>query len=139
MYKRILAPLLLESIKKYAVITLLGPRQSGKTTLAKQVFPDYAYYSLEDPDIRLLATSDPRSFLTQAEDKVIFDEIQRVPQLTSYIQTIVDNDLSKTRKFILTGSNGLLLSDSISQTLAGRTDLFKLLPLSSFQMLQRTK
>jgi len=136
MYKRTISKQLIESLKKYPVLTLLGPRQSGKTTLVRDIFNDYDYQSLEDPDIREMAAFDPRGFLGQLSEFAILDEIQRVPELTSYIQTIVDEP-SNSRKFILTGSNGLLLVDTVTQTLAGRTELFELYPLSVSEITQK--
>ena len=122
-----------ESIKnmsgKYPVITITGPRQSGKTTLAKAMFPDFQYFSLEDPDIRELALTDPRKFLSKIKIGIILDEIQRAPVLLSYIQTIVDSENNNNR-FILTGSHQFELLDSINQSLAGRTVIFKLMPFS---------
>ena len=129
MYSRLIARQLTEALEYYPVLTLLGPRQSGKTTLVRQLFSHFEYRSLEDPDIREFAASDPRGFLGQLDHRVILDEIQRVPELTSYIQSIVDEP-GNSRQYILTGSNGSLLVDSVSQTLAGRTELFELFPLS---------
>ncbi|MYH01541.1 MAG: ATP-binding protein, partial [Nitrospira sp. SB0675_bin_23] len=112
----------------YPVVTLTGPRQSGKTTLVQALFGEYRYLSLEAPDVRARAIRDPRSFLTQS-DRLILDEIQRVPELLSYIQVLVDVD-SLPGRFILTGSQNLLLMESVSQTLAGRTAFLRLYPLS---------
>ncbi len=120
---------LIESCKTFPVVTITGPRQSGKTTLLKNVFPDMKFVSLEDPDIRQLATSDPRSFLNQSDSGMIIDEIQRVPELVSYIQGIVDN-FQKPGYYILSGSQQLELSQTISQSLAGRTAIFRLLPFT---------
>ena len=89
MIKRQISKQILKYLKQYPVVSLTGPRQSGKTTLIRSSFPDYKYYSLEDPDIRILAQYDPRSFLGSG-DKMIIDEVQRVPELFSYIQTITD-------------------------------------------------
>lgn len=114
---------------QYPVLTITGPRQSGKTTLVKSIFKDYQYYSLEDPDVRELALNDPRGFLKQIKGGVILDEIQRSPELLSYIQGLVDSS-RKSGQFILTGSHQLELQNSISQSLAGRTGLLKLLPFS---------
>ena len=136
MYTRTLSNLLTSSLESYPVLTLLGPRQSGKTTLVRYLFNHFDYQSLEDPDIREIARSDPRGFLRQLSNNVILDEFQRVPELTSYIQTLVDAPKSK-RKFVLTGSNGLLLIDSITQSLAGRTELFSLYPLSVSEIIQK--
>ncbi|MFC1477840.1 ATP-binding protein [Candidatus Margulisiibacteriota bacterium] len=114
---------------QYPVITITGPRQSGKTTLVKKVFPNIPYYSLEDPDIRELAINDPRGFLQKSSEKMILDEIQRAPELLSYIQGIVD-EKNINGQFILTGSQQFELVDSINQSLAGRTALLKLLPFT---------
>lgn len=138
MYQRKLANHLKASLKNMDVITILGPRQSGKTTLVKYLFPSFEYRSLENPDERALATQDPKGFLNGLGKNCILDEFQRVPQLSSYIQGIVDEPENK-RKFILTGSNGLLLVDSITQTLAGRTELFELLPLSYQELVDKNK
>ncbi|MDZ4199609.1 MAG: ATP-binding protein [Kiritimatiellia bacterium] len=115
--------------KEYPVVTLLGPRQAGKTTLARMTLPDYAYSNLEEPDVRHLAEEDPRAYLAQFSSNVIIDEIQRVPQLLSYIQGIVDAQGTAGR-FVLTGSHQLQLREAISQSLAGRTAILKLLPFS---------
>lgn len=116
--------------KQYPVLAILGPRQSGKTTLAKALFKDYVYVSLEDLDTRQRAKNDPRSFLQQGSSTgLILDEVQNVPELLSYIQTIVDAT-QKPASFIITGSQNILVHEAISQTLAGRIALFTLLPLS---------
>lgn len=120
---------LIESYNTFPVVTITGPRQSGKTTLLKNIFPDKKYLSLEDPDTRQLAVSDPRSFLNQSDTGLIIDEIQRVPELVSYIQGIVDN-LQRPGYFILSGSQQFELSQTISQSLAGRTAILRLLPFS---------
>ncbi|RZK67043.1 MAG: ATP-binding protein, partial [Pedobacter sp.] len=113
---------------KFPILALTGPRQSGKTTLLKELFKDYRYISLENPDIRAFATDDPNGFLNEYSENVILDEIQRVPSIFSYIQTKVDE--SKTMgQYILSGSQNFHLINSITQTLAGRVALFKLLPL----------
>ena len=121
------------TLKKYAntfrAVALLGPRQSGKTTLVKAVFPNKPYVSFEDSDIREYAQSDPRSFLNQYNDGAIFDEIQRVPDLMNYLQGVIDES-NKKGMFILTGSHNLLLHSQISQSLAGRVGVLSLLPLS---------
>ncbi len=123
---------------QYPVITLTGPRQSGKTTLSRNLFPDKAYINLEQPDQRRLVLEDPRGFLKQYPDGAILDEIQRTPELPSYIQGIVD-DNDKTGMFILTGSQQLEISQSISQSLAGRTAMVKLLPLSTKELFSYKK
>jgi predicted AAA+ superfamily ATPase len=129
MINRSIQPLLLELSATYPVITITGPRQAGKTTLAKMAFPDYNYCNLEHPEIRLLAQQDPKSFFMQFQAPVIIDEIQRVPELLSYIQVDVDNK-GENGMYILTGSQQFNLSASISQSLAGRTALLTLLPFS---------
>ena len=119
----------------YPVIAILGPRQSGKTTLAQSIFKDYEYISLEDTDSRDGAKEDPRGFLNdyQGSKGVIIDEVQNVPELLSYIQTKVDKNKKKGH-FILTGSQNFLLSQAISQTLAGRVAIFTLLPFSTDEL-----
>ncbi|MFH1504740.1 MAG: ATP-binding protein [Candidatus Omnitrophota bacterium] len=125
-------------IKQYPIVTITGPRQSGKTTLCKMLFPKWRYLSLEDIDIRNYARSDPRAFLEEHLDKgVILDEIQRVPELTSYIQTIVD-EKKKEGLFVLTGSQNFELLNTISQTLAGRTALATLLPFSYSEVYKKS-
>lgn len=127
-----------ESIKKlttkYPVIALTGPRQSGKTTLLKQMFPEYEYLSLENPDVREFAETDTKGFLKRYSKYVIFDEAQRVPALFSYIQGIVDES-GIMGQFILSGSQNFHLLQNISQSLAGRVALFRLFPFD-FQELR---
>lgn len=114
---------------KMPIISITGPRQSGKTTLAKQCFPDYDYTNLENPDLFATAKSDPRLFLSQHKKGLIIDEAQLMPELFSYIQTISDEN-NKPGEFILTGSQNFLLSEKISQSLAGRVFVTHLLPFS---------
>ncbi len=114
--------------KMYSVIVVTGPRQSGKTTLCKEVFKDYHYVNLEDISLRNLILTSPKAFLKQYKKGLILDEVQNVPELLSYIQVIVDED--ETAKFILTGSNNFALMESVTQSLAGRSAVFSLLPLS---------
>ncbi len=128
MFQRHLASALQAAAAAYPVVTLTGPRQSGKTTLVRSLFADYRYLSLEAPDIRMRATEDPRGFLAQG-DRLILDEIQRAPDLLSYIQGLVDED-DRPGRFVLTGSQNLLLMASVSQTLAGRTAFLRLPALS---------
>ena len=111
------------------VVTLTGPRQSGKTTLARTAFPRHDYASLEDPDLRTFALEDPRGFLDQYRRGVVIDEAQRAPDLFSYVQTLVDRD-DRPGRFVLSGSQNFLLLRSISQTLAGRCAILHLLPFS---------
>ena len=117
-----------EACHYFSVITVTGPRQSGKTTLLKMLFPDFQYYSLENPDTKLFALNDPLGFLQSHETGIILDEVQNAPELFSYIQGLVDEN--KERKFILSGSSNFALMKNISQSLAGRTAVFELLPLS---------
>jgi uncharacterized protein len=112
---------------KYPILALTGPRQSGKTTLLRELFPDYTYLSLENPDIRLFAEKDPNAFLKQYPSYCIFDEVQRVPALFSYLQTLVDEQ-KIMGQFILSGSQNFHLMRNITQSLAGRVALFKLFP-----------
>ena len=129
MVQRELLTVLAEYATEFRAVLLVGPRQSGKTTLVQTTFPDKPYISLENPDERLLAETDARAFLNRFPDGAILDEVQRVPSLFSYLQEILD----KTHKdglFILTGSNNILLQESISQTLAGRLGILDLYPLS---------
>ena len=114
---------------KYPVLTITGPRQSGKTVLAKAAFPGREYVNLESPEARLLAEEDPKSFLGRFPKGAIIDEAQRVPALLSYIQVAVD-EKNKNSLFVLTGSNQTNLLSSVSQSLAGRTGILKLLPFS---------
>ena len=114
---------------EYPVIAIVGPRQSGKTTLAKALFPGKPYQSLENPSTRLRAESDPEGFLAGFPDGAVLDEVQRVPSLLSYIQGIVDGK-NRNGLFVLTGSVNLLLMQSVSQSLAGRCAVFTLLPFS---------
>lgn len=120
---------LLQAAAEYPVATVLGPRQSGKTTLTRMTFPDKPYFSLEDPDIRMAAEADPRSFLAQMKEGGILDEIQRLPPLLSYVQGMVDAS-GKRGQFILTGSHQPQLHEAISQSLAGRTAVLALWPFS---------
>jgi predicted AAA+ superfamily ATPase len=119
--------------EKYPVMALTGPRQSGKTTLLRTLFPDYRYVSLENPDNRQFAETDPNGFLREYNSHVIFDEVQRVPHLFSYIQTIVDAS-GMMGQFILSGSQNFHLMEHITQSLAGRVALFRLLPFDMSEM-----
>ncbi len=111
------------------MVTITGPRQSGKTTLAKMVLADKPYYSLEDPDVRRMALEDPRGFLARLPDGGVLDEVQRAPELLSYLQSHVDED-GRMGLFLLTGSQQFGLMAGITQSLAGRTAFIELLPLS---------
>jgi len=114
--------------EKFPVLAVTGPRQSGKTTLLRELFNDYGYVTLESPNVRAFAMEDPVGFLDQHSEKVILDEVQRVPELFSYIQGRVDEQ-RMMGQYILSGSQNFQLLNSITQTLAGRVALFKLLPL----------
>lgn len=129
MIERNIAPVLLQLATQYPVITLTGPRQSGKTTLTRRLFSDKPYVTLEDPDTRRFATEDPRGFLMQFAQGAILDEIQRAPELTSYLQGMVDAD-PKPGRFVLTGSHQFELMSQVSQSLAGRTAVLRLLPFT---------
>ncbi len=114
---------------QYPFVTVTGPRQSGKTTLCRAAFPDLKYANLEAPDQRAFAESDPRGFLSQLGEGAIIDEVQHVPALLSYLQVLAD-ERGRAGLFVLTGSEHFALSDAISQSLAGRTALLRLLPFS---------
>jgi predicted AAA+ superfamily ATPase len=129
MVERIIAQKVAYLATKYPVVTLTGTRQCGKSTLLKSTFPDYRYISLEDPDLRMMAKDDPRGFLRNFGSRTIIDEAQYVPELFSYIQTIVDAE-NETGMYILSGSHNFLLMQNISQSLAGRTAVLKLAPFS---------
>lgn len=116
-------------LEEYPIVTVIGPRQAGKTTLVRAALPDYDYVSLENPESRQIATDDPKAFLKQHPQRVIFDEIQRAPHLLSYLQGIVD-EAKHNGQFVLTGSHQLELRAAITQSLAGRTGMLHLLPLS---------
>lgn len=126
---RDITPFLLQVSTQFPIVTVTGPRQSGKSTLLKNCFKDYQYLSLEDIDIREMALMDPRGFLNKYSNHIILDEIQRVPQLMSYLQTHVDKE-NQPGMFILAGSQSFLLMQGLSQSLAGRTALLTLLPFS---------
>ncbi len=115
--------------EQYPVLTITGPRQSGKTTLAKSIFADCDYINLEAPDIREEVRADARGFMARHRSPVVFDEIQNVPELVSYIQEAVDSD-GRNSRYVLTGSHQPALQAAVSQSLAGRTGLIELLPLS---------
>jgi hypothetical protein len=133
MFKRELESELQYLAKDYPVVTLIGPRQSGKTTLVQHAFPEKVYANLEFPDIRAMALDDPRGFLEQFPDGAILDEIQRAPGLLSYIQPLVDQK-DKKGMFILTGRHQLELQEVVSQSLAGRTALLTLLPMDLVEL-----
>lgn len=125
---RVMSEAIKEASRYFPVITLTGPRQSGKSTLLRHLFPSWPYVSLEDPDTRLEAKQDPKGLLASYPDGVIIDEVQHMPDLLSYIQGMVDEN--PELKFYLTGSSQFSLLKSVTQSLAGRTAVFELLPLS---------
>jgi predicted AAA+ superfamily ATPase len=129
MVTRDLLPELRAAAGEYPVVTLVGPRQSGKTTLAQRAFPAKPYRSLEDPDVRAWAQQDPRGFLAGLQGGGILDEIQRTPELLSYLQTHVDRQRG-SGQFILTGSHQPEVHHAVAQSLAGRTAMLTLLPFS---------
>ena len=134
MIERELKLKLTDLARKFPVVTLTGPRQSGKSTLLRNSFPEYEYVSLEDPDMRLFASDDPRGFLSTYHDRTIIDEAQRVPELFSYIQTHIDKE-NRAGMYLLAGSHNFLLMESVAQSLAGRTAVLKLLPFSHQEMI----
>ena len=136
MIARHLSKTLKAAARDYPVVTLTGPRQSGKTTLVRAAFPRHRYASLEDPDTRTFATEDPRGFLDQFRGRVILDEVQRVPDLFSYIQGIVDR-VNRPGQFILSGSQNFLLMHRVTQSLAGRCAVLRLLPFSRSELMGR--
>lgn len=121
-------------IPKYPIIALTGPRQSGKTTLLKDLFQGYRYVSLENPDYRNFAEKDPNGFLEEYDHQVIFDEVQRVPALFSYLQTKVDEHPDRMGSYVLSGSQNFHLMQNITQSLAGRVAIFKLFPLDHLEL-----
>lgn len=129
MIKREIQEKLIQLSGQFPVVAVVGPRQSGKTTLVKMTFKDKSFQNLEEPDTRLFAQNDPRSFLSSSKSGLIIDEAQRVPDLFSYIQSIVDENKAPG-SFIITGSHNFLMQEKISQTLAGRVAILTLLPFS---------
>ncbi len=125
---RQITPLILRAEKYFPVVVITGPRQSGKSTLARTIFPDFREYNFEDVSLREKVADDPKLFLDNCGGKVILDEVQHIPDLFSYIQIAVDHD--EQRRFILSGSNNFALMEKITQSLAGRAALFTLLPMS---------
>jgi uncharacterized protein len=117
---------------KYRCITIMGPRQSGKTTLSRKLFPEFDYFTFESPELRTRVLSDPKSFLASLSSAIL-DEIQKAPELLSYLQEILD-DPADSRQLILTGSNNLLLHEKVSQSLAGRTRIIELFPLQRAEL-----
>ncbi len=129
LFQRTAQQRLLQLARGFPVVVITGPRQSGKTTLAQSALPGHAYVSLEDPDVRERVAADPRGFLAAHRQGVILDEAQRVPELLSYLQTAVDAD-RRPGRFVVTGSQNLLLAQAVTQSLAGRAAYLELLPLA---------
>lgn len=138
MFNRTITSTLTALTAQFPVVTITGPRQSGKTTLCRATFPNKHYINLEQPETRHFAQDDPKAFLARIPEGAILDEIQRVPELLSYIQVIVDEQQT-AGQFIVTGSQQFEVSNSINQSLAGRTALLKLLPLSIEELTQAGK
>lgn len=135
MIDRDLSSRLRRAAREFPTVTLTGPRQSGKSTLCRTMFPNLPHANLESPDVRSFATDDPRGFLAQFPEGAIIDEVQRAPELTSYLQGIIDADPEPGR-WVLTGSRNLALLRSVSQSLAGRTAVLHLLPLARSEVLR---
>lgn len=135
MISRELTEKIISLAQSFPIVSVTGPRQAGKTTLIRNLFPEKPYVSLEEPDVRLLALDDPRAFLRQYENGAIFDEIQRVPDLFSYLQTRVDQS-GNAGQFIISGSQSFLMHHKISQSLAGRVAILILLPFSLRELQQ---
>lgn len=138
MITRNLSPKILSLAEKFPVISLTGPRQSGKTTLIKSIFPEHAYFNLENPEHRQIAEKKPKDLLNHHKKGVIIDEAQNVPDIFSYVQVTVD-ERDHTGEFILSGSHNFLLMEKITQSLAGRVAIFSLLPLSMRELITARK
>lgn len=133
MIDRNIVKVIIEEKDSYPVLVITGPRQSGKTTLCRNLFNEYEYILLEDLEIQRLAKVDPKGFFSRFKGSLILDEVQKAPELLSYIQGIVDQP-GNTRQFVLSGSENLLLSNQVSQSLAGRARIYSLLPFSSKEL-----
>ncbi|NHB68938.1 ATP-binding protein [Perlabentimonas gracilis] len=127
--KRDIAALIEEYLEYFPVVCVTGPRQSGKTTLVRKMFPDYHYFSFEDPDHKLLFNNDPKGFLESVKQGAILDEAQKAPEIFSYLQGIIDEP-NYNGKFIISGSQNFLLLKNVTQTLAGRAGIVNVLPFS---------
>lgn len=129
MVNRLISDKIKDLLGKFPIVTLTGARQCGKSTLLKNLLPEYRYVSLEDPDMRRAVSGDPRSFLDNFSDRTVIDEAQYVPELFSYIQTKVDDE-NRPGMYVLSGSHNFLLMESVTQSLAGRVAILKLAPFS---------
>jgi predicted AAA+ superfamily ATPase len=131
--ERSIASKALSLATQFPIVSITGPRQSGKTTLVKALFPLYSYVSLEDPDMRAFASDDPRAFLIRFGRHTVIDEAQRVPQLFSFLQGVVD-ETGEPGQFVITGSQNFLLMEAIDQSLSGRVAILNLLPFSANEL-----
>jgi len=129
--ERTLEPVLLDAARQFPALVLTGPRQSGKTTVLKHLFgASHTYVSLEPPDVRAAANADPRGFLDICSPPVILDEVQYAPDLLPYIKERIDDDRARKGQYLLTGSQNLMMMSRVTESLAGRSAILKLLPLS---------
>ena len=136
---RTLEPVLRRAARQFPAVVLTGPRQSGKTTLLKHAFGDtHTYVSLEPPDVRAAAVADPRGFLSLYSPPVIFDEVQYAPDLLAYVKEQIDAQRSRAGQFLLTGSQNLMMLEQVTESLAGRAAILRLLPLSQFEATGRS-
>ncbi len=133
MIKRSITSILQHRLKKFPIVSLTGPRQSGKTTLLRNELPNYKYFNLERLDLRQLIIEDPIGFLQHQGEKIIFDEVQRVPELFNYIQVISD-ERGSAGQYVLSGSQSFLMNENISQSLAGRVQISHLLPFDTSEI-----
>ena len=137
--KRALEPVLKRAIREFPAVVLTGPRQSGKTTTLKHLFgKTHRYISVEPPDVRAAAAADPRGFIEMHAPPVIFDEVQHAPELLPYVKERIDEQRTKPGQYLLTGSQNLLVVEQVTESLAGRAAILKLLPLSQREVLSRT-